>query len=82
MDSQSLEGDTTTTIVKCFSACGFGAVPKSCEAEDDNTDDDVPVADLVRQYRFNINDLASLDEHIETEDSDDQWESDLISCYS
>ena len=73
----------TTTIQRCFEGAGFLPTPTAQPADDsdDDDDDDVPIAVLVQQFRFRLEDLVSLDDELETDATDESWEDDLIASY-
>jgi hypothetical protein len=67
-----------STIQKCFIACGFTA--ETTETSDDEyPDDDIHLVDLVLHFRFQLDELTSLDTGVGTHYS--VWEADIFNCY-
>ncbi|XP_052268287.1 tigger transposable element-derived protein 6-like [Dreissena polymorpha] len=48
-------------------------------SDEEYPDDDIPLADLVLQFRFKLDDLTSFDNDDETHDA--EWESDIVNGY-
>ncbi|KAH3787310.1 hypothetical protein DPMN_165431 [Dreissena polymorpha] len=67
-----------STIQKCSRACGF-TVETTETSDDEYPDNNIPLADLVLHFRFQLNELTSLDTDVETHDS--EWEADIVNCY-
>ena len=51
------------------------------EDEDEYEDDNVPLAVLVAQFAMSVVDVHKLDEGIDTEDSSEEWEKNLVDNY-
>ena len=73
-----------STIQWCFEGAGFvsqlasDSIDTGDDDDDDDDDDDFPIAVLVQQFRFRMSDLDEIDDNIDTEATDEHWESDLF----
>ncbi|KAH3794878.1 hypothetical protein DPMN_148416 [Dreissena polymorpha] len=67
-----------STIQKCFRACGFTA--ETTETSDDEYPvDDIPLANPGLHFRFQLDELTSLDTNVETHDS--ECKANIVNCY-
>ncbi|XP_060596158.1 tigger transposable element-derived protein 6-like [Ruditapes philippinarum] len=73
------------TIMKCFRSVGFGndesTTGQSMDDEDEYEDDNVPLALLVRELSYNMQDFENIDLSLPTEDDSDQWEMNIVESF-
>ena len=70
-----------STIEKCFRALGFDASLQQPAHEDEEDDDNIPLAELVQKFQLQLHEVITMDEQLDTEEDGAQWEADLVSCY-
>ncbi|XP_052212225.1 tigger transposable element-derived protein 6-like [Dreissena polymorpha] len=74
----TMEETDDSASLHAIKACGFTA-ETTVTSDDEYPDDDIPLADHVLLFRFQLDELTLPDTDVETHDS--EWKADIVNCY-